>query len=72
MKPDPFRARLGVLFQRNDLTMKRASLAIGRNHSFRHQYLTREHPRVLRPSEALANLLGCKPDELRHPAVPPR
>ena len=54
--------------------MKSASLAIGRNHSFLQQYLTREHPRVLRESdsEALAHLLACKPDELRHPIVPPR
>ena len=74
MKPDPFRERLREPLRCNDLTMKRASLAIGRNHSFLQQYLTREHPRVLRhgDSEALANLLGCKPDELRHPVVPPR
>ena len=74
MKPDPFRTRLRELLRRNDLTMKRASLAIGRNHSFLQQYLTREHPRVLRhgDSEALANLLGCEPGELRHPVVPPR
>ena len=34
----------------------------------------REHPPVLRhgDSEALANLLGCEPGELRHPVVPPR
>ena len=74
MKPDPFRTRLRELLRRNGLNMRQASLAIGRNHSFLQQYLTREHPRVLRhgDSEALANLLGCKPDELRHPVVPPR
>ena len=74
MKPDSFRARLRELLERNDVTMKRASQAIGRNHSFIHQYLTREHPRVLRQrdSEALAKLLGCEPGELRHPTVPPR
>ena len=74
MPTDPFRKRLRELLLSNDLTMKRASLAIGRNHSFLQQYLTREHPRVLRESdsEALANLLACKPDELRHPIVPPR
>ena len=44
MKPDPFRTRLRELLQRNDLNMRRASLAIGRNHSFLQQYLTREHP----------------------------
>ena len=74
MPTDPFRKRLRELLLSNDLTMKSASLAIGRNHSFLQQYLTREHPRVLRESdsEALANLLACKPDELRHPIVPPR
>ena len=74
MPIDPFRKRLRELLLSNDLTMKSASLAIGRNHSFLQQYLTREHPRVLRKSdsEALANLLGCKPDELSHPIVPPR
>ena len=74
MPTDPFRKRLRELLLGNDLTMKSASLAIGRNHSFLQQYLTREHPRVLRhaDSEALADLLGCKPDELRHPIVPPR
>ena len=74
MPTDPFRKRLRELLLSNDLTMKRASLAIGRNHSFLQQYLTREHPRVLRESdsEALANLLACKPGELRHPLVPPR
>ena len=74
MKPDTFRQRLRELLRRNDLNMRQASLAIGRNHSFLQQYLTREHPRVLRhrDSEALSNLLGCKPDELRYPVVPPR
>ena len=74
MPTDPFRKRLRELLLSNDLTMKSASLAIGRNHSFLQQYLTREHPRVLRESDsqALASLLGCKPGELRHPIVPPR
>lgn len=74
MPADPFRERLKDLLRRNDLTMKRASVAIGRNHAYLHQYLTREHPRVLRhrDAEALADLLGCSPGELRHPVVPPR
>ncbi len=74
MKPDPYRERLRELLRRNDLTIKSASLAIGRNHSYLHQYLTREHPRVLghRDTEALGKLLHCEPAELRHPAVPPR
>ena len=74
MRPDPFRTRLRELLRRNGMNMRQASLAIGRNHSFLQQYLTREHPRVLRheDSEALATLLGCEPGELRHPVVPPR
>ena len=74
MPTDPFRERLRQLLSRNDLSMKRASLAIGRNPSYLHQYLTREYPRVLghRDTEALAKLLECGPGELRHPVVPAR
>ena len=74
MPADPFRERLRELLRRNDLSMKRASTAIGRNPAYLHQYLTRKAPRVLgqRDTEALANLLHCKPEELRHPTVPPR
>ena len=74
MPADPFRERLRELLRRNDLSMKRASAAIGRNPAYVHQYLTRGQPRVLgqRDTEALAKLLHCKPEELRHPTVPPR
>ena len=74
MPADPFRERLRELLRRNDLSMKRASTAIGRNPAYLHQYLTRKAPRVLgqRDTEALAKLLHCKPEELRHPTVPAR
>ena len=74
MPSDPIRDRLRELLRRNDLTMKSASAAIGRNPAYLHQYLTRDNPRVLgyRDSEALAKILRCDPDELRHPTVPPR
>ena len=74
MPSDPIRDRLRELLRRNDLTMKSASTAIGRNQAYLHQYLTRDNPRVLgyRDSEALAKILRCDPDELRHPTVPPR
>ena len=74
MPTDPFRERLRDLLRRNDFSMKRASTAIGRNPAYLHQYLTREQPRVLgqRDTEALAKLLHCKPEELRHPTIPPR
>ena len=74
MPSDPFRDRLRELLRRNDLSMKRASAAIGRNPAYLQQYLTRKAPRVLgqRDTDALAKLLHCKPEELRHPTVPPR
>ena len=74
MPTDPFRERLRELLRRNELSMKRASTGIGRNPAYLHQYLTREQPRVLgqRDTEALAKLLHCNPEELRHPTVPPR
>ena len=74
MPADPFRQRLSELLRRNDLSMKGASTAIGRNPAYLHQYLTREQPRVLgqRDTEALAKLLHCEPEELRHPTVSPR
>ena len=54
--------------------MKHASLAIGRNPAYLHQYLTRGYPSVLgfRDSETLAELLGCGAEALRHKTVPPR
>ena len=73
MPTDPFRERLRDLLRRNDFSMKRASTAIGRNPAYLHQYLTRKAPRVLgqRDTEALAKLLHCDAEELRHPTVPP-
>ena len=70
---DPVRDTLRVLLRRNGFTMKSASLAIGRNQAYLHQYLERGMPRVLRPrdSEALAKLLHCNPEAIRHRAARP-
>ena len=74
MTSDPVRERLRDLLRQNDLTMARASTAIGRNKTYLQQYLVRGMPRVLgfQDSEALAKLLHCDPAALRHAALPPR
>ena len=74
LKSDPVRKALAEQLRRNDLSMKHASTAIGRNPAYLHQYLTRGFPTVLgfRDSEKLAELLGCSAEALRHKTVPPR
>ena len=74
MPDDPVRERLRALLRQNDLTMARASTAIGRGKTYLQQYLGRGMPKVLgfQDSEALAKLLHCDPAELRHAALPPR
>ena len=74
VRRDPVRLRLKDLLRRNDLTLKAASLAIGRNGTYLQQYVDRGIPAVLgyRDSETLAEMLGCDPSELRHEAVPKR
>ena len=74
LRNDPVRKALAEQLRRNDLSMKHASIAIGRNPAYLHQYLTRGYPSVLgfRDSETLAELLGCDAEALRHKTVPPR
>ena len=74
VRRDPIRLRLKDLLRRNDLTLKAASLAIGRNRTYLQQYVDRGIPAVLgyRDSETLAEMLGCDPSELRHEVVPKR
>ena len=74
VRRDPVRLRFRDLLRRNSLTLKAASLAIGRNRTYLHQYVDRGIPAVLtyRDSEILAGMLGCNPSELRHEAVPKR
>jgi len=54
--------------------MKTASIAMGRNAAYLHQFVYRGTPKVLSEDdrEALAEHLGCKADELKHKKVPPR
>ena len=73
MHDDPVRERLRALLRENDLTLSRASTAIGRNKTYLQQYLVRGMPKVLgfQDSEALAVLLKCDPAALRHAERPP-
>ncbi len=74
VRRDPIRLRLRDLLRRNDLTLKDASLAIGRNKTYLHQYVDKGVPAVLgyRDTETLGRMLGCDPSELRHEAAPKR
>ena len=73
MPRDPIRQKIRDRLRRNDLTMREAARALGRNPAYMHQFLERGSPKVLsyRDSEKLAAMLGCDPGELRHP-LPPR
>lgn len=61
------------LIQTSGSDLKNASLAIGRNAAYLHQYLTRGTPKVLPEDvrEALAKLLGVDEDSLRQRDEPP-
>ena len=74
VRRDPVRLRLKDLLRRNDLTLKAASLTIGRNGTCLQQYVDRGIPAVLgyRDTETLGRMLGCDPSELRHDVVPKR
>ena len=74
VRRDPVRLRLKELLRRNDLTLRAASLAMGRNQSYLQQFVDRGAPAVLgyRDTETLAAMLGCDPRELRHDAAPQR
>ena len=74
MKRDPIRENIHDLLWQRGLTMREASLAIGRNPSYMHQFLERDMPKVLgrREVESLSALLGCDPGELRHAERPRR
>lgn len=76
MDLDPIRLKvLTLLKDRKPPTdMKGASLAMGRNAAYLHQFVYRGTPKVLSEDdrEALANHLGCEPDELKHKKTPPR
>ena len=68
MDNDPVRERVRDGLHRCGLTLREASLALGRNVVYLHQFLNRGSPRALAYREVvkLAELLGCDPETLRH------
>ncbi|MBI1209264.1 MAG: peptidase S24 [Azospirillum sp.] len=77
MEFDPSRSRLLQLVQDRipPTDLKNASLAIGRNHAYLHQFVFKGTPKQL-PDEirlALAEFLGCEEEELKPDGpLPPR
>jgi phage repressor protein C with HTH and peptisase S24 domain len=74
MDLDPVRTRVLKLIEDRDTDLKNASLKIGRNAAYLHQFIFRGTPKVL-PEDArqpLAEFLGVDEDSLRHRRVPPR
>jgi len=71
---DPVRRRLLELLPMVRSNLRMASVAIGRNAAYLHQFIHRGTPKILpeHDREALAQHLGCKPEELKHDWVPPR
>ncbi len=69
---DPVRRRLLGLLAENRSNLRTASLAIGRNPAYLHQFVHRGSPRVLAEGdrEALAEHLGCSPNLLERPTRP--
>lgn len=76
MDLDPVRLKvLKLVKDRKPATdMKTASIAMGRNAAYLHQFVYRGTPKVLSEDdrEALAEHLGCNAEELKHKKVPPR
>lgn len=71
---DPIRTRLLKLLKDKNTDLKNASVAVGRNAAYLHQFVYRGTPKVLPENTriALAALLGVPESELRHAVVPPR
>ena len=65
---DPVRTRLLRLLAANGSNLRTASLAIGRNAAYLHQFVSRGTPKILGEDdrEMLAEHLGCRPELLRH------
>ena len=68
MDLDPVRLKVLKLLDVRRTDMKNASLALGRNPAYLHQFIFRGTPRVLGEDDraALAAFLECDEDELRH------
>ena len=74
MDLDPVRLKVLELIKSRDTDLKNASIAIGRNAAYLHQFVYRGSPKILSEDDraALADHLGCEPGELRHTKVPRR
>jgi phage repressor protein C with HTH and peptisase S24 domain len=74
MDLDPVRTRVLKLIESRDTDLKHASLAIGRNAAYLHQFIFRGTPKVLPEDvrEQLAKHLDVDEAKLRHREVPQR
>jgi len=74
MDLDVVRNRLLKLIEDSDTDLKHASLKIGRNAAYLHQFIYRGTPKVLPEAErhALAKFLSVDENDLRHRTVPRR
>ncbi len=74
MDLDPIRLLVLKLIEKKGADLKNASLAIGKNAAYLHQFVYRGTPKVLPEDarEALAKFLGVHEDQLRHREVPQR
>ena len=72
MELDPVRLKVLKLLKERGSDLRKASLAMGRNAAYIHQYMYRGSPKVLSEDDriALAEHLGIDEDELRHQARP--
>lgn len=72
MEMDPVRRRILAQVKESRSNLGMASRAIGRSAAYLHQFIHRGTPRVLAENdrEALAEHLGCSPEELRHDRSP--
>jgi phage repressor protein C with HTH and peptisase S24 domain len=72
MELDPVRLKVLALLKERGRDFRKASLAMGRNAAYIHQYLYRGSPKVLSEDDriALAEHLGIDEDELRHQVRP--
>ena len=74
MELDPVRLLLLKRLKRKKKDLKNASLAVGRNNAYLHQFVYRGSPKALPDDvrQALAKLLGVGEDKLHHSEVAPR
>jgi phage repressor protein C with HTH and peptisase S24 domain len=74
MELDPIRTRVLKLLDARDTDLKNASLAIGKNAAYLHQFIFRGTPKVLPEHlrEALAKHLDVDSEQLKHRHLPRR